>query len=449
MRAFLVCVVVRREPHAPEAQTELPLVEPRLRRLDCFLRSVRDDDAMSLAQSPRPRRALLALAAALACVVPALAGAAPHASANPIPLASDWFGSQNGWEWIADGGSVRATTDGGRTWERIFRGGNYLFAFARTSRNAGVVATGRISGAAFWTSDGGRHWFPLDVVPLRATIAGSGNQLFWHEGGDTIYRVESWPPRGDFPCEEAPYDFGDPLPGHPLCRPVDDGLRSVVAIRLPGTLDRSSALVPVPPARGSSAGVAAIVDDLPHPRGGPGGRGVVVVRAGGLSLARLLPRPAPRPGEETGVDTILAAWPRLYVIAPLFTAPSVPGVAGRPIGSVLRRSRNGGETWSLHTARALPRRAVRVSGPARLGAHVTLPGGWVAAGRTGGRPVVAIRQLGRTRPLVALPGSAKCGALRPVVDWPHVVVEGRSGTQLRAIWLSSDGGYRWTAFGRC
>jgi hypothetical protein len=204
----------------------------------------------------------------------------------------------------------------------------------------------------------------------------------------------------------------------------------------------------VPPTRGSPGGVVDLVDDLPHPRGGPGGRGVVVVRGGGLALARLLPTPALEPGEQTGDETLVVAWPRLYVVAPLLKARG-SDVGRSRIGGVLRRSRDGGDRWAVFTARSLPRRAARVEGPARLVSRAELPGGWIAAGRAHGRHVVAIRQLGRTRPLLELPRSAGCGALRPLVDWPHVVVEGRRGTKLRAVWLSSDGGYRWTAFGRC
>jgi hypothetical protein len=408
---------------------------------------------VSLAERYRslPKRAVAVAAAVLAIALPALAGAASEASPKRIPLDSDWIGTQDGWEWVASPAEIRSTTNGGRRWEPIFQGGDFLFSpFGRTSRNTGVVATGRIAGSAFWTNDRGRDWFLLDAIPLGATTAGSGNGLFWHERGDTLYRVEGWPPRGDFPCDEVPSEFGGPLPGHRFCRKVDDGLRSVVALRLPGsTFHAYRGLVTVPAGRGLPAGVAALVDDLPHPRGGGGrGRGFVVVRGGGLGLARLLPLPALRPGEEFAYSTLFAAWPRVYVDVPLMNASPIPGGATRS-GSVLMRSRNGGENWATFVARSLPRRAPHVPGSADLGARFDLPGGWIAAGRAHGRLVVVIRQLDRTRGPLAFAGSAKCGALRPVVDWPSVVVEGRRGTQLRAVWLSSDGGYRWTGFGRC
>jgi hypothetical protein len=389
--------------------------------------------------------------AALAVALPGLAGAAPDAPKG-IPLLSDWLGPRDGWAWIADAGQVRATADGGRTWETIFGGGTFLsHPFARTSRSAGLVSTGgRAGSTTHWTNDGGRDWFLLDEIPMGAVAAGTGNQLYWHDGWDTLFRVEGWPPRGDFACVEMPSELGPPLPGHRLCRAVDDGLRSVVAMRLPGgRFGPYGGMALVPPAQGQPGGIVELVSDLPHPRGGAPGRGVVVVRGGGLALSRLLPYPALRSGEETDLETILASWPRLYVLAPLSKASPDPAVGRSTIGAVLLRSRDGGDGWASHLARSLPRRVAHVRGPARLDARVPLPGGWVAAGRAGGRPVVTIRQLDRTRPLLALPGSARCAALRPVVDWPHVVVEGTRGTQLRAVWLSSDGGYRWTAFGRC
>jgi hypothetical protein len=390
--------------------------------------------------------------------MPTLAGAAPESTPKRIPLNSDWIGTQDGWAWVDDTepARIRATTDGGRTWETIFSGGNFLFyPYARTSRNAGVVATGRLGRAAFWTNDRGRNWFPLDAIPIGATTAGSGNQLYWHQRGDTLYRVEGWPPRGDFPCDEVGSDFGPPpLPGHRFCRKVDDGLRSVVAVRLSGgaTFYPFGGMVTVPPSPryAPSAGVASIVDDLPHPRGGgPGGRGVVVIRSGGFGLLRLLPRPVLQQGEEMPAEILFGSWPRLYVVSQLMKASAVPGEGPRLSRSVLLRSRSGGDTWAVFVSRSLPQRASHTRGPAQLGARVPLPGGWIAAGHTQGRPIVEIRQLDRMRGPLAFAGSKGCGALRPVVDWPRIVVEGRRGTQLRALWLSSDGGYRWTAFGHC
>ena len=176
---------------------------------------------------------------------------------------------------------------------------------------------------------------------------------------------------------------------------------------------------------------------------------MVVIRGGGFGLVRLLPRPVLRQGEEMPAEILFGSWPRLYVVSQLMKASPDPGVGPSLSGSVLLRSRNGGDRWGVYVSRSLPRRALHAPGSAKLGARVPLPGGWIAAGRVRGRPVVVIRQLDRTRGPLAFTGSARCGALRAVVDWPYVVVEGRRGTQLRAIWLSQDGGYRWTGFGRC
>ena len=156
---------------------------------------------------------------------------------------------------------------------------------------------------------------------------------------------------------------------------------------------------------------------------------VALYRNGSLYVSQL---PEPRAGPVPHPTEVNAAWPRLYAT----------------LGSVLWRSGDRGQTWTVLTGGAEPRPLARVRAPVRIGARAWLPGGFVAVARTARQRVLMIRQLGRTR-LLALAASADCSALEPRADWPHVFVEGRRAGRTVAVWRSPDGGNRWTRFGRC
>jgi Protein of unknown function (DUF4242) len=171
-----------------------------------------------------------------------------------------------------------------------------------------------------------------------------------------------------------------------------------------------------------------------------------VYRQGSLSLEQL---PVPVLAEDERVELeafphrLASDWPRLYVLSDLRVVTQLREVV---TGTVLWRSGDGGKEWTVTVARALPSRAYRVRGRARVLSRTPLPGGYVASARVGDRLALVIRQLDRTRPQLALPGSAQCTALELRVDWPNIFVQGRRSSSTRAIWLSQEGGYRWTRF---
>lgn len=348
----------------------------------------------------------------LAVGFPASIGGAPRGT----PVFSEWIDARHGWAY--EDGTVHATADGGRTWRLVFKGSNYIFSpTVRTSRGAGVVSTGKQAGGTFWTNDGGRRWYDTQVVPLRAMASGRGNLLFWHVWGAELSRVAGWPPRGDFGCRRLNPDWGPPAPGHPLCAaPANEaGMRSGAVARL----DRGTFGL----MRSVPGGVFAGVWGTGDPR-------VALFRNGALTETRLPDEPARADGHDR--VEVAAAWPSLYGTS----------------GSALWRSGDGGKTWAVLAGGAEPGPLRRARGAARIGVRAWLPGGFVAIARADRRRVLMMRQLGGTR-LLALSGSAGCSALEPRVDWPQVFVEGRRAGRTVAVWLSADGGKRWTRFGRC
>lgn len=364
------------------------------------------------------------------------AGASPKA----IPRASEWIDARHGWTWHYPSTKLYTTDDGGRTWHAVFTGSNFLFnPSIWTSRSAALVSTGRQAGATFWTRDGGRRWYGTQVVPLGAAASGRGSLLFWHQYRDTLYRVEGWPPRGDFPCEPGDWPPAQP-PGHRICLdpPGDAGMRSIVAARLERGVFREM--------RSVAGGVVGLVLEPNGRHPNLGASDVALYREGSLSLVPLAD-PAVADGEELSGVRLAAAWPRIYVTTSLVIS-SEPGRRPDEVGSVLWRSGDGGRTWKVTVARVVPKRMALVRGRPRVGVRTWLPGGFVASALARRRRVLLIRQLGRTR-LLALRGTGTCSALEPHVDWPQLFVEGRRAGRPSAVWWSPDGGIRWTRFGRC
>lgn len=384
---------------------------------------------------------LAVLAVFLAVAAPAAAGGTPKG----IPRFSAWIDARHGWTaHHPDAGRAQlyATADGGSTWRLVFMGGNYLFYYLRTSPNAGLVETGRTGGATLWTRDGGRRWYFTHLFPGTAYCceerslvqAGRGSLLFWHEGGDTLYRVEGWPPQGNVPCKPEPV-FPQP-PGRLACEvpPGEAGMRSVVAARL----DRGA----FGAMRSVAGGIVALVEERNGRTPNSSASHVAVYRQSERSLSLMpIPDPPPLAVDERLILGLTAAWPRLYVTAPILNSSNLRN------GTVLWRSADGGRTWTVAVTRALPKRVARVRGRVRVEARTWLPGGFVASARAGRRRVLLIRQLGRTR-LLALPGADTCSAFELTSSWRELFVEGKRGDR-SAVWWSPDGGRQWTRLGRC
>ena len=363
-----------------------------------------------------------------------------------IPQSSSWVDSRHGWTSYYPSqqhAQLRATDDGGRTWHRIFTGGNYIFYYLKTSPAAGLVESGGWSGTTLWTRDGGRHWYFTHLFPgtdyrfeePSVVRAGRGSLLFWHQSDDALYRIEGWPPRGELPCEPEltfPQNGGRVACAVP---PDEAGMRSVVVGRLPRGAFGSM--------RSITGGVVALVEEREGRDPRSSASHVAVHRT---TDASLILRPVPDPpaleaGEKLGFLTLDAEWPRLFVTAVVHSSSNVRS------GSVLWRSDDGGAKWTVTLTRNLPRRAPLVRGTTRVRSRTWIPGGFIASARAYGRPVLLIRQLGRTR-AIALPGSGRCASLGVASRWPQLFVDGaRAG--LKALWWSADGGSSWTRFGQC
>ncbi len=104
------------------------------------------------------RRLALALAFGIVCI-------ALPAGATPAQLRNaSWADNRHGWVECRER-DICATEDGGRNWQHIFTGGNYIFSLVRTSATSGVTQTGNLGGFSFWTRDNGAHWYELPNVP--------------------------------------------------------------------------------------------------------------------------------------------------------------------------------------------------------------------------------------------------------------------------------------------
>src|SRR5215471_1467599 len=107
-------------------------------------------------------------------VLAAVAFLASASSAAPGFDLLSWSDLDHGWG--SSGGILYSTNDGGRTWKPIFTGGQQIYHVQRTSATGGTVLTGDSKTEAFWTRDGGKHWYRGDDV-LGAAV-GHGTMLF-------------------------------------------------------------------------------------------------------------------------------------------------------------------------------------------------------------------------------------------------------------------------------
>lgn len=331
---------------------------------------------------------------------------------------------------------VCSSENGGRSWHKIFSGGNHLFGYRRTSAVAGVVEAGNWGWAVVWTRDNGRSWYDLPNVPGAYQDGGSppffggrGHSLFWHQQQRTLYQLTPWPASQNPRCEG---------------QGVFPGVCSLPLARSPF---QSTAIATIPAGRlGAMAsvpdGVAALVVEGEEPLPGlvTGVPIAVLLRRGAETRSAPLPE-APLPGHRITCRSITAAWPELFVTAALSRGGC------DQTRHVLWRSRDGGSNWELHSTAIVGRKPTAVQG-GLAGAKVAVPGGWVAA-LSGSPARLAVRVLDHTRRFaLPLPRGCRVSAARPIVAWPRMFVagRGRSGAS-RIQWWSSDGGATWDIFG--
>ncbi len=262
------------------------------------------------------------IALAVVAAVAVLAGAS--AAALGFELQS-WSDLDHGW--AASGGTLYSTSDGGRTWRPIFYGGNQTFRIQQTSATAGSVLAGGPKVVAFWTRDGGRHWYRgNDAI---GNGVGHGGLLFWTDGA-TLLQLKPWPPRGTVRCHGVWWAtaFG-PSADARLPKNVCGGTapiseRSDKVLTLAHGEFAPDALISVP------AGVAGVSTD-----GSARQRPLeVAVYRSGQALETALPNPFPPDTGFSGLR-LAAAWPHLTLQAEAGTTHAV------------WTSDDGGATWTL------------------------------------------------------------------------------------------------------
>jgi hypothetical protein len=373
----------------------------------------------------------------------ALCFAFPASAARSRVVWADWPDNRHGWVGCGEN-ALCSTEDGGRTWRKIFKGGNYLFGYHRSSATAGVLEAGNWHGAVLWTRDNGRTWYVLpningggyrDGLP-GPVVEGRDSFLFWHHSGRVLSQLTGWPADRNPPC------IADHSMGRPVCLiPLSESpFESTAVATIPsGRLDAMTNL---------PGGVAALViDDRAEPAPGffTGLPVAVLVRR--KSESRFIPLPpSALPERNITCTWLAAAWPKLFV------------VAGKTYGTwrpcertphAFWLSRDGGDHWELRSTKITGRRTTAVAG-GQIGSKVAVPGGWIAALQ--GVPArLAVRTLGHVRRF-ALPLTKGCrvSAARPVVDWPRIFVLGRAVAGTTSIrWWSADGGATWDVYGRC
>jgi hypothetical protein len=241
-------------------------------------------------------------------------------------------------------GTVCSTEDG-RTWQTIFRGGNYIFVALRTSVQAGVVSTGAYGHSQFWTRDNGRHWFGTNVVASDPSfgappplIVGRGNHLYWAiPGGTTVNRVTPWPPTGDAICSGQwawsafTQETVDADGNHCQGPAVEAGMQSRPVATVSGATLEWLARAP--------EGFVAVYS---RPESALGRRLSVAIHRRGVTSKRLLPVPAGNPVGSYGLRGLSVSWPVLTVRALGFGSGASPTPR-----LFVWQSRDGGLHWRL------------------------------------------------------------------------------------------------------
>jgi Kelch motif len=333
-----------------------------------------------------------------------LSASAGGAATSPYVGPATWADARHGWAAHINDGACRpyweggdsvlcATEDGGRTWRRIFVGGNYIFQAVRTSRQAGIVSTGAWGHYEYWSRDNGKHWYRIaldgfEYGVIGSTVphlAGRGTHLYYAHapsngtsgGRITISRLTPWPPPGPAECA-GPWSrsvLGWPEHATPvhetgnicLGPPVDAGTSASVVLTLEGRLWR---LAPLP------GGFFALY----WPQG-DGEHLTAVVHRNGATTTRELPRPVFDAEMEPDSPQLRIDWPALAVVLVYRTTPGY-----RESEEVVWRSTDGGGMWSKSqrlswtSESAVPvERAGTAAGV--VGEEIVLAGGYVQGPR--------------------------------------------------------------------
>jgi hypothetical protein len=182
----------------------------------------------------------------------------------------------------------------------------------RTTASDGIVFVPRPRDPVFVSTDNGRHWRPIPLVPRGFPIEASGRDVFWIAQPDSrrLYRMR------------------DALLGQ---------TGTAVVALLPAN-ERFEAVQPVP---GGAAAVANTFDQNPQ-------FSLVVYRYGTVRTFSIASKPLICPGS---VHTFSIDWPVVTVVADeVLSNPGPLGACLFGVGTVAFLSSDGGATWTQTTS---------------------------------------------------------------------------------------------------
>lgn len=145
------------------------------------------------------RLTITLVASAVAVAVGAVALAT---GASAPPGRESWADTIHGWRLTGRQNmfgafpAMQATENGGRTWHTILRQSRFgISEIQRTTATDGVAFVPRPRKPVLVTTDGGRRWKSIPIVPRGFPIEASGRDLFWisQQGSEIrkLYRMRN------------------------------------------------------------------------------------------------------------------------------------------------------------------------------------------------------------------------------------------------------------------